>query len=173
MDNEQMGFLNTSSGVGGYPNFHIRLMIQYFIALVNCLRNQSNLIVMNGALDRDEKRRLREFHRGICQSASGADLYAVLHRYRDWLATIPDAQRADLLELSPTERIAQIRKIRQSQQASSFRLHAGDIKTVDAMAIAKWLHDYVQDNSDQLLAQLPETAKTPSNHIIPAQMPAG
>ena len=112
------------------------------------------------ALDEPEKDRLRDFHRQVCQSDSGPQLYAVLRRYRDWLATIPDGQRADLLELPPEQRIAKIREIRQSQQASSFRVHAGDIPPEDAMTVAKWLHDYVRHHEQELLRQLPDAVQS-------------
>lgn len=112
------------------------------------------------ALDEDEKDRLRDFHRKVCASDSGTELYTVLRRYREWLATVPDGQRADLLELSPEERIAKIRTVRQSQQVSSFRVHVGDIPPEDAITVARWLRDYVQNHASQLLLQLPDHVKS-------------
>ena len=122
----------TKIGFASHPEDVQRLVNQLNPADRHHLRQKRSRFE---ALDRSEQRRLRDFHRGICDSPSGSDLYAVLHRYREWLATIPDAQRADLLELPSDQRIDEIRKIRQTQQASSFRIQAGDIAAADAMAV--------------------------------------
>jgi hypothetical protein len=121
------------------------------------------------ALPGAEKRRLRSLHRQICGGDSGGELYGVLSRYTQWLATLPDGQRADLLELPPPQRIEQIRTIRESQEATTFGMQAGDIAAQDIMVVARWLHEYVRMHDQELLAQLPKSVRQRIDRLEPGR----
>ncbi len=99
-------------------------------------------------LDEKQKQSLREIHKRLC-GADSKELYQTLHTYSSWLATLPDGERATLLELPPAERIAQI-KARQQ--------HVTNTPFDDIRVVVGWLQRYVEAHEPELLRQLPREA---------------
>ena len=101
------------------------------------------------SLEAEQQQKLRETHQRICGSGR-RDVYVTLHRYCEWLATLPDGERADLLELSAAERIE---KIRQRQRDADFT-------PMDVVrAVVEWLSQYVQQHEPELYRQLPDEVR--------------
>lgn len=97
------------------------------------------------ALDRDQQQKLRDTHQQICGGGSN-DIYLTLHRYCAWLATLPEGERADLLELPPAARIEKIKQRQHEVTATPWNV----VRTV-----AEWLGKYARDHDSELYRQLP------------------
>ncbi len=120
------------------------------------LRRQRDRFRSLAARDRSK---LITLHEEICATKEGAALYGVLHRYSEWLGTLPDGQRADLLELPIEERIAKIRETQVAQRDDLFQRDVVDLSAADAQQVLEWWHQYLEKNSDDLIAQLPTSVQ--------------
>ncbi len=107
-------------------------------------------------LDEKEQDRLRRLHEELWQDPEAARLEKVLQRYASWLQTLPSGQRADLLSLPPSDRVAEIKRLLQEQSASRMRsyvsrkLSDGDLRT-----IAGWMEDIVKRREPEILERWP------------------
>ena len=60
-----------------------------------------------------EQARIRQLCRDIEQDENAAQLRQVMHRYCQWLETLPSNQRLDLQAMSADERLARVKKLKQ------------------------------------------------------------
>lgn len=102
-----------------------------------------------------ERQRIRQLH-DVIQAAPDRDaLQSALRWYQQWLATLPSAQRAELLSLPPAERVAEMKSIREGQAARRM-LASTPLEMSDYMIIKRWLYGFVRRHEEELVAQLPE-----------------
>jgi hypothetical protein len=66
-------------------------------------------------LEPSEQERLRRLNQEVESDPHAAELRHVMQRYYDWLKTLPPYQQAELRDLPPAERVAQIKRILDEQ----------------------------------------------------------
>jgi Mg/Co/Ni transporter MgtE len=111
-------------------------------------------------LSEDEKDELRQMHAELTAAPDAARLQEVMVRYHNWLKTLHPGQRAELLNLPPSDRIARIRSIMDEQSVQRIsRFAASQLDREDVDAIRDWLNRYVDTHEAQILARLPEDSR--------------
>jgi hypothetical protein len=108
------------------------------------------------SLSAEEQDRMRQLHQQLWESPDGQRLFGVLERYRDWLTTLSAGQRDDLLALSAEHRVAAIGRMKAEQDAKRFAEQAPGLTQSDAQAVGRWLRDYLVQNAENILQQLPD-----------------
>ncbi len=107
------------------------------------------------ALPADEQQRLRAFQAALDADKDAGRLEQVLGRYHEWLKTLTPSQRAKLAELLPAERVAEIKRIQQQQNAARERVHRADLLTwMDMKEVLSWTEDFVWSRRKDLLADM-------------------
>lgn len=108
-------------------------------------------------LDESERQRMRMLHAAISASPDNERLRSVMRNYYEWLKTLTNKQRADLLQLPPQQRIDEIKQLIEEQQQKPFRdLVRTELEPQDVRAIFGWLNHYVENHEEELRAMLPE-----------------
>ena len=74
-----------------------------------------------------------------------------MERYYEWLKTLSETQRAELLDHSVDERIAKIREIREQQQRDFFGL-VGETRLPDEdiSPLIQWVEQWVRSKQDDI-----------------------
>jgi|GEM_PF-1654184 len=108
------------------------------------LRRQERFLSLAPA----EQQRLRKLHHDIQQDPEAQQLREVMHRYYEWLRTLPDYRRAELATLDATQRLNQIRKWRAEQASPK-----------DLQALTAWLERFGARNEERFVATLPEESR--------------
>jgi hypothetical protein len=128
-------------------------------------------------LDPTEQDRLRRLSRELEDDQQGPELRRIMQRYSDWLKTLPSYQRAQLLELTPEQRVKRIQELQaeQARRASrgaawgelarrEWRLSekpgaAGKppsrLDPADMEGLFAWMEDYAKKHAGQMLEKLP------------------
>ena len=78
-------------------------------------------------------------------------------RYSDWLSTVPAAQRFELLEEGPEQRVAKLRRLIEVRRFD--RLRAANIRPADVQVVRKWSRGLIRTRRAQMIALMPETAR--------------
>ena len=105
------------------------------------------------ALPPEEQQRLREFQSSLDGSPNSERLQQVLVRYHEWLKTLTPSQRAKLAELPPSERVTEIKRIQQYQNAARERIHRADLLSWgDMRQVLRWTEDFVWSQRQELLS---------------------
>lgn len=108
------------------------------------------------SLDDAERQRVGQLHVDLISDPRGEELRAVLVHYYEWLRTLSPAQRADLLELPPAQRIKQIESLQTEQEEQRFRrLVSAGLKLEDVRQIFAWMDGYLAQYEEEFLAALP------------------
>lgn len=108
------------------------------------------------ALPPEEQEQLRELHQKLDTDPNGERLRGVMHRYYDWLKTLPAGQRADLLSLPIADRVAKIKTLKQHQEASAVKLSDGShLTTADVQVLSDWVRKYAAAHESELAKQMP------------------
>jgi hypothetical protein len=114
------------------------------------------------ALSPAEQQQLRALHAAIEAHPRAAQLRETLERYHEWLKNLRPEERAELLELEPTARLARVEQLLKHQREEHDRRRPGMgqfegyLSSKDQRIVAAWLNELVWSQRDQLLAQLPE-----------------
>ncbi len=66
-------------------------------------------------LPQAEQERFRKLHQTVERDPQADELRAVMKHYYEWLKTVPEARRMELLELAPAKRIEEIRRLKAEQ----------------------------------------------------------
>ncbi len=104
-----------------------------------------------------EQDRLRQLEEDLVKDPNGPELRRIMVRYEEWFATLPATSRADLSDRSPTDRISAVTKLLHQQESQRMGPLAGtNLKSSDVEAIQAWIEDFVTDNEQRLLAEIPE-----------------
>lgn len=107
-------------------------------------------------LTAEQQSRLRSLHHDLSIAEDGPLLFDVMTRYQQWLKALPSSERAELLELPATERIARIREIKERQERERFHQQVASVLTADdANVVLRWIEGYVRRHEDELITQLP------------------
>lgn len=85
-------------------------------------------------LSPDEQARLRRLHDELARDPHAEQLRDVMHRYQEWLKTLPSSQRAELPKLSSAERIERIKK----WQAEERKQARKRLALADVQALLAW-----------------------------------
>ncbi|MBI1248656.1 hypothetical protein GC197_12550 [bacterium] len=117
-------------------------------------------------LPSDERKRRITLNEAIDQHPDGKELRAVMHHYYDWLKTISSVERLKLQDLSPEERIIEIKHIMANQERKQFEEFTRDefrdlfrdIKPTpkDFQVIHEWLDDWLEKHNDEIIALEPK-----------------
>ena len=112
------------------------------------------------ALPVEEQERLRALQTAIDADPRAEELHQVLDRYHEWLKTLTPAERADLAEMSPKERVDQIKRLQQRQHMAREREHQEELLSrSDRRAIVKWAEDVAWKHREQLIVHMPENQR--------------
>lgn len=104
-------------------------------------------------LSPEEQSRLRALQAEITADPNSARLMQVLSRYHEWLKTISTAQRAQLAELTPHDRVEAIEDIRRSQRDAQL---LEPLTRDDMRAVRRWIDELVQEHRGELEANIPD-----------------
>ncbi len=105
------------------------------------------------ALSSEVKTQMRQTHQQLCTQPNAAQLYDVMVNYRNWLATLPAATRAELLDAPPEKRIEMIKQIKnQETQEWIARKENLGLQPKDARYIPQFIAAYVVQHWDQLVS---------------------
>jgi len=105
------------------------------------------------ALAPEEQDRLRALQAEITADPDSKRLMQVLERYHEWLKTISTAQRAQLAELTPHDRVEAIEDIRRTQRDAQL---LEPLTRDDMRAVRRWIDELVQQHRKELEANIPE-----------------
>jgi hypothetical protein len=105
-------------------------------------------------LEPAEQQRLRQLFHDLQKEKDGQQLRAIMHRYWDWLETLPSSSytRAELLDLPPDERIEHVKTQRHEEKARNISRRPGP-KDMDKLV--QWMREYVAQHEKPLLDSLP------------------
>jgi hypothetical protein len=122
------------------------------------------------ALPPEEQKKLRDLHEQLEVDPHGDHLRRVMQRYYDWLKTLSPGERADLRfdsngqPLSTAERLAQIKKLKQRQEAWAAKLSGGShLNIADVQVLTDWVKKYAAAHEAELAKDMP-----PQRHGEPA-----
>lgn len=107
----------------------------------------------------EKQQPLRDLHREIDEDAKSAELRETLHRYAAWLRTLPAGRRAELLSLSPDDRLAQVRQLleqqRREQEQRMPRPAGRTLQGDDAKALLAWIDDLLARHESEIVSMVP------------------
>jgi hypothetical protein len=107
-------------------------------------------------LSEAEQEHLRRLHVDLNSSPEGQQLRGVMERYVNWLKTLPSGQRAELLSLAPEDRLREIKRLLQEQEAVRMRgFVARELSDADLKAISSWMEDFVRRQEAEILDKQP------------------
>jgi hypothetical protein len=107
-------------------------------------------------LSPQEQNRLRRLHHDISTHPEARRLQQVVTEYTAWLKTLSSGQRAELLGMAPSQRIAEIKRLLQEQEANQMRgFVAHELADEDLTAIIHWMDDLLERRQDELLRRAP------------------
>jgi hypothetical protein len=107
------------------------------------------------ALPPEEQERLRSLQSALDSDPHAERLQQVLVRYHEWLKTLTPSQRAKLAELSPQERVTEIRHIQRQQNAVRERMRRAELLTPhDMREVLLWTEDFVWSRREGLLSEM-------------------
>jgi hypothetical protein len=113
-------------------------------------------------LDSAEQQKLRELHAAIDRHPRSAQLSETLEKYHEWLKTLRPEERAELLELNGTERMARVEQLMQKHRDEIERRRprgpVGDpaLTRDDQRIIANWVDELVWSQRETLIKGLPK-----------------
>jgi hypothetical protein len=112
-------------------------------------------------LNDEEKDRLRRLHDAIAGSPDRDRLESVTLQYHEWLKTLSGKQKEDLLNLPESQKLDEIKRLMQEQRAQRLRdLVKIQLEPGDARAIFTWIDQYATRHEAEMLALLPEQARS-------------
>jgi hypothetical protein len=104
------------------------------------------------ALDEEQQEQLRQLHKAIEAASDGGQLRQVMHRYYEWLKTLPLCTRTELGGLEPAERLDAVKKRLKDE-------HGQRLGEADSEAFWKWLTQFVTAHEKQLLDRLSDSRR--------------
>ena len=116
-----------------------------------------------------ERNKLRRLHEKIAAGDDSESLIATMHRYYEWLKSVPPYDRAELENLkSPQERVEWIREYRQ-QQAKQRTMQArghdprnmrpGPLREENVEPLYRWLVELASRKAREFVEKLPEARR--------------
>ncbi|MCE5268584.1 MAG: hypothetical protein LLG00_11930 [Planctomycetaceae bacterium] len=107
------------------------------------------------AMQRADQQRLRRFDAELRGNPDAETLESLMHRYCDWLKTLPLYSRGELAELAPDARIKRIKRILDEQAHEGAKRLSGK----DAEVLRQWMADCVSRREAAFLNTLPDAQR--------------
>jgi len=122
------------------------------------------------SLSAKERDRLRQLHRDLEQLPDTSELKGVMYRYADWLRALPPDLRAELIDLSPKERIDRVIELKADPPLFSESQVASKIETLpkDMKKIMRWSKTFVETYESKIVSSLPRDRQRRLDSIDPA-----
>ena len=109
------------------------------------------------SLTETQRQQLRDFTKTLLLEPRSDALLAVMFRYSDWLSTVPAAQRFELVDEGPEQRVARLRRFIEVRRFD--RLRAANISPADVQVVRKWSRGLIRTRRARMIALIPETAR--------------
>ena len=112
-------------------------------------------------LSAEHQSRLQEIHHAVVSGDNSQRLFMVMTRYTDWMKSLPSAQRAELMELEPSQRVAEIKRLREEETKHlstepPSRFAVRQPLRDDMQNILHWFRTvYVPNHKHEFLARMP------------------
>jgi hypothetical protein len=104
----------------------------------------------------DEQRQVRRLHEDLQRDDDREQLRAIMHNYCEWLKPLSPLSWAELSEMAPRQRVAQVKKwLREEQQREGARRPGHR----DMEAIARWMNGCAMRHEAALVASLPKAQR--------------
>lgn len=113
-----------------------------------------------------EQQRLREFHTALLDHPRSKSLQQVLLHYVEWIRTLDENRRAQLEDMPPAERLAELCRTLFATQH-----HLELLSPADQAAYDKWFLELARDRADEVervIDSLPVASKLRSGAGLPA-----
>lgn len=108
-------------------------------------------------LSDEEKQRMRQLHQDLKASPQQERLKAIMVRYSQWLKTLSPKQRAKIASLPSDQRVQEIRRLVDAQNAQTIReLTQGQLDPENSRVVTRWIDQYLASIESQILESLPE-----------------
>jgi hypothetical protein len=118
----------------------------------------------------EEQQRLRSLQASLDADPHARHLELVLKHYHEWLKTLSPGQRAELAELRPADRVAQIKRIKQQQEAARQQARRAELLSpTDVTAIVRWTEDLLWAHRERFLAQMPSARREAFERLEPSR----
>lgn len=141
-------------------------------------------------LDAAEQKRLRELARKLAADEHSQQLRQIMHRYYQWVTTLPPYERSALVELPPSERIGRIRELLEEQARKAKRPRPAATPAMDrarrwllefggpVSAVAKrsteedlkslqpWLEQYLLRHESTIVERLPQAKQKKARELL-------
>ncbi len=114
------------------------------------------------SLDGSEQRRVRELHEAILRSPDAGQLLDVMHRYCDWLQTMPSYRWIDLAGGAPAARIEAVNKRLAEERARNDTRRLSDKET---QTLLRWMDKIAAKHEAQFIATLPPERQASIRHL--------
>jgi anti-sigma factor RsiW len=115
------------------------------------------------ALDDSRQQQLRRLDEAIREAADAAELRQIMHRYCEWLRTLPSYARAELVEMKPADRMKSIKKHFQEETRGEGKRFSGK----DAEVLMRWLREYATQHEAQFVETLSESRRKKLSDLSP------
>jgi len=115
------------------------------------LRKQERFLALPPA----EQDRLRALQAAIDADEHAEKLHEILVRYHEWLKTLTPAQRAELADSTPEDRVRLIKKFKVQQHIARQQQHLAELLTSDDFReILRWTESVIWANREPLFAEM-------------------
>ncbi len=112
---------------------------------------------------------MRAIHRQLINDPDTDGLFATLRDYREWLATLNAAERADLIDIKdPGNRLHEIKTLQREQAVAIAGSDVTNLTSGDKQAVLEFVRDYFRDNAPKILDQLPEDLQRRARSLRPS-----
>jgi len=104
------------------------------------------------AIDPAEQRRLRQLHEQLQRDPDAERLRQLMHRYCEWLKTLPAYSRAELADLNPADSVKWIKnRVQEDARENGKRLEKKDAET-----LLRWMNQCMARQEAGFLQTMPE-----------------
>jgi Protein of unknown function (DUF3106) len=118
----------------------------------------------------EEQRRLRELQASIDADPHALQLQHVLKNYHEWLKTLSPSQRAELADLGPADRVAQIKRVKQQQDTAREQARQAEVLTSkDMQEIVRWTEDLLWAHRDRFVPEMLPARREGFEQMEPAK----
>jgi hypothetical protein len=119
----------------------------------------------------EEQQRLRELQASLDADPHARQLEQVLKHYHEWLKTLSPGQRAELADLGPADRVAQIKRIRQQQESARRQARQAEVLSpTDVRELVRWAEEILWEHREPYLEKMPPERREAFEHFeLPRQ----
>ena len=115
------------------------------------------------AIDPAEQQQLRQLHEQLQRDPDAERLRQLMHRYCEWLKTLPAYSRAELADLNPADSVKWIKKrVQEDARDSGKRLEKKDAET-----LLRWMNQCMARQEAGFLQTMPEQQRKKLTEMSP------